>query len=1571
RDALTNAHLTPTDIDLIEAHGTGTKLGDPIEAQALIATYGQHRDQPLWMGSLKSNIGHTQAAAGVAGIIKTVMAMRHGVMPKTLHIDEPTPEVDWTAGTVELLTEPRDWPTTDHHPRRAGISSFGVSGTNAHIILEQAPTTPEATTPEPDTSPTPPTGPVPWILSAHTEPALRELARRLVTRSEGHVADVAHSLLRGRAALPCRAVMIGATREDFAAELDTLTCGSGRASKVALVFPGQGSQWIGMGRRLWESSAVFRDSVLRTDRALAEFVEWSAAAVLAGEPGTPDLDRVDVVQPVLFTVMVALAEVWRSYGVEPAAVVGHSQGEIAAAYVAGGLSLRDAARVVALRSRALTALAGEGGMVVVQRSVAYVEDLLRQWEGRLSVAVVNGPEAVVVSGQVAALEELLATEDRARRVAVDYASHSAQVERIEEELARTLADVRPVTSPVPLFSTVERDWIDTASMDAGYWYRNLRQTVWFDDAVGRLSEAGFDVFVEVSPHPVLTTSMRESCPEAVVTGTLRRDHHDVAALLAAARELHIGGARVDWEAVVGEGRRVDLPTYPFQRDRYWLERGSGSAGDATGLGLLPTRYALLGAVTTIAGSGAVVLSGRLSVASMPWLADHAVAGTVVLPGTALVDMAIRAGDEVGCGVLDELVVQTPLVLDRAAAVQVSVGPAEADGRRPVSVHARQDDGDWVEHAVGTLAQEAEAHVPPRSWPPAGAEAVDLTGLYERLADGGLVYGAAFQGLEALWRQDGSLYADVTLPDAAGGADGYAVHPALFDAALHAVAGTAELSEIRLPFAWTGVAVHATGATRLRVRLDTDDTGAVRLLATDTTGRPVVTVDALVTRPVTADQLRRAGSGPNGLYALEWVSHTPATPTTVPVFERYVVEPAGDDVVADTHRATTDALAHVQRHLTGTTAPLVVQAPYDDLAGAAVWGLLRTAQTEHPGRIVLVDTDEHPASREILPALVASGEPQARIRDGAVTLPRLARLAADTEPVTIGDGTILITGGTGSLGSLVARHLVAEHGARDLVLASRQGPDADGATELTTTLEQHGARVRTVSCDLTDRTALAALIDDIGPLTGVIHTAGALADTTLDHLDPDALTTTFAPKADPAWWLHELTQDHPLTLFALFSSVAGVLGSPGQANYAAANSFLDALATHRHRQGLPGTSLAWGSWQRVGGLTRSLSATGRNRQARAGLRPLSDTEGTALFDAALAAGAGPVVTARLDLAALGRAEAVPEVLRGLVVRRGRRQAGNAGDASLADQVAAMAPQDRVNAMVKLVRGRVASVLGHSDARRIAVDQAFNELGFDSLTAVELRNQLTAATGLRLPATLIFDYPTTAAVAGLLAERLSGQTTPAVPDPWVTPVSATDSEPIAIVGMACRYPGGVTSPEELWDLVASGTDAISPFPTDRGWDLDHLYHPDPDHPGTSYVREGGFLYDAGDFDAALFGISPREALTMDPQQRLLLETTWEVLERAGIDPTSLRGSRTGVFAGVMYHDYISRLRHFPSELEGYTSNGGSGSVVSGRVSYTFGFEGPSVSVDTACSSSLVALHLAVQALRSGECTLAVAG
>ncbi|MCQ6253268.1 type I polyketide synthase, partial [Streptomyces malaysiensis] len=862
--------------------------------------------------------------------------------------------------------------------------------------------------------------------------------------------------------------------------------------------------------------------------------------------------------------------------------------------------------------------------------------------------------------------------------------------------------------------------------------------------------------------------------------------------------------------------------------------------------------------------------------------------------------------------------------------------------------------------------------PQTTWPPTDAEPIDLTGAYERLAATGLEYGPAFQGLRAVWRRDSRLFADVRLPDTdhTDSADGYGIHPALLDAALHAATATQNHTDTRLPFAWTGVTLHATGATKLRVELDIDDDGAIRLLARDTAGQPVVSIDSLVTRPVDANELRAGGVGAHQLFDLAWVARELDARAVTEEFERYEVPTVGDDVLADTHRITTETLTHVQQHLAqDTTTPLVIEATYDDLAGAAVWGLIRTAQTEHPNRIVLVDTDNHPTSRKALPALIASGEPQARIRDGAITLPRLARrsMGAGTSPdqrPDLSSGPVLVTGGTGGLGSLVARHLVAEHGVRDLVLASRRGPDADGVTELTAELTDLGARVRSVSCDLTDRPALAALIDDIGPLTGVVHTAGALADATVDHLDADALATTFAPKADAAWWLHELTQDQNLTLFMVFSSVAGVLGNAGQANYAAANSFLDALITHRRSHGLPGTSLAWGSWERATGMTAHLTQADHDRMARDGLRPLADAEGLALFDAALAAEAGSVVTAAFDLVALRAAPVTSTVLRGLVRRPRATASSDEAAGTWRDLLAGMTPQERERAAVDMVREQAAAVLGHADATAIGARQVFKDLGFDSLTAVEFRNRLSAATGLRLPATLIFDYPTCAAAAGLLLGSTADTTRPRA-------ATAGDAEPIAIVGMACRLPGGVDSPEDLWRLISTGGDAITTFPTDRGWDLDTLYDPDPDHPGTTYARHGGFLESAGAFDPDPFGISPREALAMDPQQRLLLETTWEVLERSGIDPTTLRGSRTGVFTGIMASNYVALRGSAPADLEGYVANGSAASVASGRVSYTFGFEGPAVSLDTACSSSLVALHLAVQALRSGECTLAVTG
>ncbi|MEU7786523.1 acyltransferase domain-containing protein [Amycolatopsis sp. NPDC049159] len=560
--ALADARLAPSDVDVVEAHGTGTALGDPIEAQAVLAAYGQDRAEPLWLGSVKSNLGHTQAAAGVAGLLKMILALRHGVLPKTLHADEPSPHVDWTAGAVSLLTEPRPWPAGDR-PRRAGVSSFGVSGTNAHVILEEAPAAEPAVS-----SPDVPSAP--WVLSARSAKALRGQAARLLSVVDENPLDVAHSLLSSRSRFGHRAVVLGEDRRRGLAALaageesSTVVTGIADAGPDAVfVFPGQGSQWAGMGRELLETSPVFAARLAECAAALVPFTDFDLLRVLRRGD---ELDRVEVVQPALWAVMVSLAALWESHGVRPAAVLGHSQGEIAAACVAGALSLSDGARVVALRSKALAALSGQGGMVSVRRPVGEVEQLLAPG---LSIAAVNGAASVVVSGAPSALDELAEKcGEHAKRIPVDYASHSAQVDSLRERLLADLAPIRPRRAEVPFLSTVTASAFDTTGLDAEYWFTNLRQPVLFDPALRAALAEGWTAFVELSPHPVLTLGMQQTAPGAVVAGALRRGDGGLGRVRLALAELAVRGIDVDW--ALPAGRRIDLPTYAFDHRNHWL-----------------------------------------------------------------------------------------------------------------------------------------------------------------------------------------------------------------------------------------------------------------------------------------------------------------------------------------------------------------------------------------------------------------------------------------------------------------------------------------------------------------------------------------------------------------------------------------------------------------------------------------------------------------------------------------------------------------------------------------------------------------------------------------------------------------------------------------------------------------------------------------------------------------------------------------------------------------------------------------------------------------------------------------
>ncbi|MEU2835311.1 type I polyketide synthase, partial [Streptomyces lavendulae] len=1102
--------------------------------------------------------------------------------------------------------------------------------------------------------------------------------------------------------------------------------------------------------------------------------------------------------------------------------------------------------------------------------------------------------------------------------------------------------------------------------DPEYWVRHVRDAVRFGDGVRALHEQGVNRFLELGPDGVLSAMAAASLPEgsdAVLVPVLRKNRDEETSALQALAELHVHGAATEWSALfTGTGARpVELPTYPFQRRRYWPAGGGfARGGDVRLAGFESAEHPLLGAAVELAGSDTFLFTGRLSVATHPWLADHVVMGAVPVPGTALVELVVRAGDEAGCPAVEELTLAAPLVLPAqgGAQVQVTVGALDEFGRRTVTVHSRQDgagESVWTQHATGVLAPATAPHtaLDTAAWPPAGSEALDVSEVYERFAEAGFEYGPVFQGLRAAWRLADEVYAEVELPQDTD-LTGFGLHPALFDAGLHAAVLLGD-AERGVPFSWSGVSLHASGASALRVRLSRTPDGAISAALADAAGEPVASVAALTVRPVAVEQRH------DGLFGVEWV---PArVPGPVGVSPDVVVHRLTDegDVVESVHALSARVLALVQELPEAARLVLVSRGAVSgaDLAAAAVWGLVRSAQSEQPGRFVLVDVEgEEPAG--LLESVLALDEPQVLVQDGRFLAARLARVeqAQETTPAWAGEGAVLITGGTGGLGRVIARHVVAEHGVRSLLLVSRSGDAADGAADLVAELERHDVRVVVEACDVAEPDAVRGLLARYD-VRAVIHTAGVIDDGVIGSLTSERLSAVLRPKVDAAWNLHEATKDRDLAAFVVFSSVAAAFGSAGQANYAAGNAFLDALAAHRRAAGLPGVSLAWGPWERTGGMTGSLTEAEVERITRLGMPPLSVEDGTALFDAALSAERPAVLPVRLDLAAIRALGEIPALLRGLIRTRARRsiRTGASDATGLRRRLSGLATAERHEAVLDLVRAQIALVLGHGDAGDVDPARAFQDLGFDSLTAVELRNRLGSVTGLRLPATVVFDYPTADALAGFVRDEILEHQAEAAP--VAVRQAATAHDPVVVVGMACRYPGGVASPEDLWRLVSEGVDAVGGFPADRGWDVE----------GESFARAGGFLYDAAEFDPGFFGMSPREALATDAQQRLLLETSWEAIERAGIDPVSLRGSQTGVFAGVMYSDYANLLGG--REFEGQQGSGSAGSIASGRVSYTFGFEGPAVTVDTACSSSLVAMHLAAQALRSGECSLALAG
>ncbi|WP_305126778.1 type I polyketide synthase, partial [Streptomyces odontomachi] len=1710
--ALTNAQLTTADVDAVEAHGTGTTLGDPIEAQALLATYGKDRpaEQPLWLGSVKSNIGHTQAAAGVAGVIKMVQAMGHGLLPKSLYADEPTPHVDWEAGAVRLLDDARPWPEVDR-PRRAAVSSFGISGTNAHIILEAPPAPGEedaaaasdgdatdatdatdasgasqavdgAETTAATALPT-----VPWVLSAKSEQALKAQAARLrefvAARPDLGIGEIGHSLATTRTHFAHRAAVApaGGDRDAFLAGLDALARGEqGRAvvpgtvvedGKTAFLFSGQGSQRPGMGRELYEAFPVFARALDEVCGHLDTHLDRPLKQVMFAAEGTDDaalLDQTQYTQTGLFALQVALFRLLAHWGVRPDHLIGHSIGELTAAHLAGVLSLEDACTLVAARGRLMQAAPAGGAMIAIQATEDEVRTTLTD-DDRVCIATINGPHAIVVAGdEDRALELAAHWKDQGRkttRLTVSHAFHSAHMDTVLAEFQKVAEGLTYHAPRIPVVSNVTGTAATAAQLTSPrYWTDHIRQAVRFHDGITYLHRNHrTTTYLELGPHPVLTALATESLREADAQGggqpaalvpLLRRDRAEPATLTRAVLTAYAHGATPDWAALLpcaAGAERVDLPTYPFQRRSYWIR--SSVITSPSGLGQSATDHPLLDAAIELPDGEGYVFTGRIALSSHPWLAEHAIGGAVIVPGTAYVDLVLHVADQTGGGHIDELTHHVFLAVPEQGALQlrVTVGAQDDAARRTFTVHSRREDApqdtEWTRHASGLIAAGSPAEPEPlTAWPPAEGTPVDVDDLQERLARIGFGYGPLFLGLEAAWLAGDTIYAEVALPEDAD-AGAFGIHPGALDASIQSffaeklrlAGGDRAAFQLGVPFSWAGVALHASGAGRLRVRIGIVDADTLTVTLADGTGAPVLSVDALTTRQVSPEALLAATPKRQDLSELTWAPLPEAAATaavtsyallgddlaplaaaldvggltgqaypdlaalTAAVADGAAVpdvvltahgtasaSTSGDGTAADpavVRARTQDALARAQAFLAEerlaasrlvfVTAGAVATGTGDtvtDLAAAPVWGLVRTAQAEEPGRLLLVDLGAGAGAGPDAAALVTAlgcGEPQTAVRAGGVLVPRLTPVTdaagnADGVPFDP-EGTVLITGGTGALAALVARHLVTRHGVRRMHLVSRRGPAAAGAAELHGDLTALGAEVTISTCDSTDPEQVRALlsaIPDEHPLTAVIHAAGVLDDTTLPSLTADRLDAVLRPKVDAAWQLHELTRDLDLTAFVLFSSVAGTLGNAGQANYAAANAYLDALAHHRHALGLPATSLAWGPWATGSGMAGGLDTDRQARINKSGVKTLEPERALELLDIALTAHRDrPTLVPAVVTAPQGAAPA----------RRTARRSSGGGTSQLRQQLAGKSETERRQILLELVRTHATQALGHDTPGAIDPEQAFQSLGFDSLTAVELRNSLNSATGLRLPATALFDYPTANALAGFLVTRLEDVPAEAAPRtgrPAARAKTAFD-EPIAIVGMACRYPGGVTSPEELWQLLDEGRDATSDFPVNRGWDIEGVYDADPDARGKTYGRRGGFVHDADAFDAAFFGINPREAMAMDPQQRMLLETAWEALENAGFDPTALRGSTTGVFVGISANEYLLLGHEGPEDIEGYLLTGTSSSVASGRIAYTLGFEGPAVSVDTACSSSLVALHLAMKSLRSGETPLAVVG
>ncbi|OBK45113.1 type I polyketide synthase [Mycobacterium sp. 1081908.1] len=1462
-EALQCAGVAPGDVGYLEAHGTGTSLGDPIEVQAAGAALGKGRDadRPLLIGSVKTNIGHLEAAAGIAGLIKVILSLEHEVLPKHLNFSKPSPHIPWDRLPVRVVDEALPW-KRDGRPRIAGVSSFGFSGTNSHIIVEEAPeVAPVAAAPE---TPSDDRRFSLLPLSARNPAALAELAKAyggwLAAHPDASLADVCLTAGAGRSHFEHRAALVvnstESAREQLAALADDrpapglLRGDCTDRPKTAWLFTGQGSQYAGMARELFETEPVFAETMTRCAAAVADVLEKPLLDVIFDPDGDDTLRQTSYAQPALFAVEMGLARLWQSWGFEADVVIGHSVGQYTAACVAGVFSLEDGMLLMAERGRLFGSLPDGGRMVAVFAAPERVEGITDEFPS-LSVAAYNGANTVL-SGPVQDLDQAVAGLEadgvRCDWLDTSHAFHSALLDPVLDEF-EAYANRFEFGAPQKTLvcNRTGAALGRSAKLDGAYWRRHARQPVEFAKSVRTLAELHCTMLLEIGPQPILTAAAMRAWPDPATApraiASLRKNIADHRQITEALANAYIVGHRPDFGALAPvSARKLDLPTYPFQHRQYWFREQKAAAAQTS---------------------------------SQP---------------SAMRTQAV--------GLLE-------------------------DGRFE-ELAALLGGGTSNQQTVDVLKQLAAEHNQQRN-----AQSI-ADSRYEIRWEKSATKAAAAAGEGSAWL----LVSD----------DAQAVQP-LVDAL------TARGHRARI----VGLPVSDADAERLQ--------GVLRDAVADEPALRVLHLAALGSDPSSSTQ------------SLLRMQHQVLSGT-----RRLFCAAAGADLRAPIWLITRGA----QR---------VTDADKVSPAQSCLWGFGRAAALEHPrlwGGLADLAGGGADQWSALVDQLVAApaGEDQFALRDQAVYVPRLSRRSgqpAGTPLALRDDATYLVTGGLGAIGLEVSEYLAA-HGARHLVLTSRRAPSEAAQQRIDAIREQTGAEVRVITADVSNphdvAHVLATLRADLPPLAGVVHAAGEISTTPLQSLDDAEVDRVFAGKVWGAWNLSEATADLKLDFFLSTSSIAGVWGAGGQTAYSAANAFLDGLAWRLREQGVPGVSVNFGPWSNAG----MADEAARAELDKRGVRPLSPADalaGMAELIASSANGASHGVVARIDWAKFlplyqmaGKRAFFTQLQREVPAEAaGAEQAAASGTTQLVDRLTAAPVQQRKKLVVDYLRDAVADVT-RIDPAEIREEAGLFDLGMDSLMAVELRRRLERAVGAELPSTLAMDYPRITDVANFLVNDVLSLDAPAPasaaaqPAPAVAAVTARTDEPIAIVAVACRFPGA-PDPDAYWELLSGGVDAIREIPDDR-FDVDEYYDPDPEAAGKIYTRYGGYLESIDGFDPEFFGISPREAVWMDPQQRLMLEIAWEGLERAGYAPAGLRGSRTGVFVGVAANEYSQLLNaNSVDTIEAHFITGNALNVIAGRVAFALGLEGPAMAVDTACSASLVAVHQACQALHSGDCDMALAG